>query len=93
MLIQKSPQRSRLEFLRACDISLKGSVQLSLLTYYKLFYTKKQENTKISTNVLGSNKQGGDEEFQSLTWRYLTIIRAIPQFGIWKTQQITTVFV
>jgi hypothetical protein len=93
MLIQKSPQRSRLEFLRACDISLKGSLQLSLFNHYKLVYTQKQENTKNSMDVPGSNKQGGDEGFQSLTWGYLTIIRAIPKVAIWKTQQIRTVFV
>ena len=68
-------------------------MQLSLFVYYKLIYTQKQENTKNSTDVPGSNKQGGDEKFQSLTWGYLTIIRAIPQVAIWKTQQIRTVFV
>ena len=51
-------------------------MQLSFVIYYKLIYTQKQENTKISTNVPGSNKQGGDEEFQSLSRGYLTIIRA-----------------
>jgi hypothetical protein len=36
MPIQKSPQRSRLEFLRALAISLKGSVQLGLFIYDNL---------------------------------------------------------
>ena len=51
MLIQKSPQRSRLEFLRASTISLKGSVQLSFNFNYKLIYTLKQENTLGQYNI------------------------------------------
>jgi hypothetical protein len=51
MLIQKSPQRSRLEFLRAYAISLKGSAQLSFLIYYKLIYNQKQENMLGQYNI------------------------------------------
>ena len=39
LAIKKSPQKSRLEFLRAYAISLKSSVQLVLLIHCMIIYT------------------------------------------------------
>jgi hypothetical protein len=52
----KNPQRSRLEFLRAWAISLKGSVQLDCLIYDNTIYQIKLGNKKIGSN-------------SSVTWR------------------------
>ncbi len=42
---KKSPQESRLEFLRAFIISLNGSTQLGCILHYGLILSRKQENS------------------------------------------------
>jgi len=49
---QKNPQKSCLEFLRAYDISLKGSLQLGL--YWKLY-----ANLSLKARKYGGNIHGG----------------------------------